>query len=116
MNTFVSAEYVIANALIALKRKGSDFVTFDRLREIGVMVQTSFNQQGVDAIVLTAGDSISMAIYNFSDYFLYEEVDGVPAIRIQKDTTIDNLESRFVGYLPVEVLSALIGEISKIVA
>ena len=42
MNTFVGAEYVMANALIALKRKGIDFITFDNLREIGFKIQTSF--------------------------------------------------------------------------
>lgn len=50
MNTFVGAEYVMANTLIALKRKGIDFITFEKLREIGFKIQTSFNKQGLDAI------------------------------------------------------------------
>lgn len=32
MNTFVGAEYVMANTLIALKRKGEESITFERLR------------------------------------------------------------------------------------
>ena len=111
MNTFVGAEYVMANALIALKRKGTDFITFERLREIGFKIQTSFNEQ-----VLTSGDSISAAIFDFSDYFQYKEMDGVPAIEIHKDITITDLENRFVGYLPVDVLGVLLKEINKMVA
>ena len=40
MNTFVGAEYVMANTLIALKRKGEESITFERLREIGFQIQT----------------------------------------------------------------------------
>lgn len=116
MNTFVGAEYVMANALIALKRKGTDFITFERLREIGFKIQTIFNEQGLDAVILTSGDSISVAIFDFSDYFQYKEIDGAPAIVIHKDTTITDLENRFVGYLPVDVLGVLIKEIDKMVA
>ena len=34
MNTFVGAEYVMANTLIALKRKGINFITFEKLRNM----------------------------------------------------------------------------------
>ena len=116
MNTFVGAEYVMANALIALKRKGIDFITFDNLREIGFKIQTSFNEQGLDAVILPSGDSISAAIFDFSDYFQYKEIGGTPAIVIHKDTTIADLENRFVGYLPVDILGVLLKEINEIVA
>ena len=76
MNTFVGAEYVMANTLIALKRKGINFITFEKLREIGFKIQTSFNEQGLDAIIMTSGDSISAAIFDFSDYFHYKEING----------------------------------------
>lgn len=62
MNTFVGAEYVMANTLIALKRKGEESITFERLREIGFQIQTSFNEKGLDAVILTSGDNISAAI------------------------------------------------------
>ena len=116
MNTFVGAEYVIANSLIALKKKGIDYITFSILREIGFEIQNLSNTNGVDAIILTFGDSISSAIYDFSDYFQYREVNGEPAILIQKNTTIIDLQKRFVGYLPIDVLSILVNEIQKLVA
>ena len=116
MNTFVGAEYVIADSLIALKKKGIDYITFSKLREIGFEIQNLCNTNGVDAIILTFGDSISSAIYDFSDYFQYREVNGEPAILIQKNTTIIDLQKRFVGYLPIDVLSILVNEIQKLVA
>ena len=39
-----------------------------------------------------------------------------PAILIQKNTTIIDLQKRFVGYLPIDVLSILVNEIQKLVA
>lgn len=116
MNTFVGAEYVMANTLIALKRKGEESITFERLREIGFQIQTSFNEKGLDAVILTSGDNISAAIFDFSDYFKYDDSDGKPTIFIQKDTTITDLENRFVGYLPVKILGVLLEEINRMVA
>lgn len=118
MNTFVGAEYVIANALIALKEK-QDYITFEKLREIGVKIQQSFNEHGVDAVILTTGDRIKSAIYNFSDYFEYDEIgDDIPKpiIRIKKSTTCKDLEQRFMGYLPLDVLRLLQKKMLELVA
>ena len=118
MNTFVGAEYVIANALIALKEK-QDYITFEKLREIGVKIQQSFNKQGVDAVILTSGDRITSAIYNFSDYFEYDEIgDDIPKpiIRIKKTATCEDLEQRFMGYLPLTVLQLLRETMLELVA
>lgn len=119
MNTFVGAEYVIANALIALKRRGQDCITFEKLREIGVEIQRCCNERGVDAVILTSGDRIASAIYNFSDYFEYDETDDEfrkPVIRIKKTATCGDLEQRFVGYLPVDVLRLLREKVGELVA
>ncbi len=119
MDTFVGAEYIIANALIALSKKGHDSITFSKLRTIGVQVQQYCNEQGIDAVILTSGDKISAAIYDFSDYFEYAEAETPlrePMIRIRKNTPIAYLESRFVGYLPLDVIDVLTKKIPEFVA
>lgn len=116
MNTLVGAEYVIANTLIALNKKGIESITFSKLREIGIQIQNICNDNGVDAVILTFGDSISSAIYDFSDYFQYREIKGEPSILIQTNATISDLQKRFVGYLPVDVLRILVNGIPKLVA
>ena len=119
MDTFVGAEYVIANALIALSKKGHDSITFSKLRTIGVQIQQYCNEQGIDAVILTSGDKISAAIYDFSDYFEYAETETPfrePMIRIRKNIPITQLETRFVGYLPLDIIDVLMTKIPELVA
>lgn len=119
MDTFVGAEYVIANALIALSKKGQDCISYSRLRSIGVKIQQYCNREGIDAVILTSSDKINTAIYDFSDYFEYIETDGDtsnPMIRIRKNTPITQLEKRFVGYLPVDIIKMLTAKIEEFVA
>lgn len=119
MDTFVGAEYIIANALIALSKKGYDSITFNKLRTIGVQIQQYCNENGIDAVILTSGDKISAAIYDFSDYFEYAETETPvrePMIRIRKNIPITQLKSRFIGYLPLEVIDVLMRKIPEFVA
>lgn len=119
MDTFVGAEYVIANALIALSKRGEDCISFSRLRSIGVKIQQYCNKEGIDAVILTSSDRITTAVYDFSDYFEYSEADGDtndPMIRVRKNTPIAQLEKRFVGYLPVDIIRMLTTKIEEFVA
>lgn len=52
MNTFVGAEYVIANSLIALKKKGIDYITFSKLREISCISEYYLQAQQVTRTLL----------------------------------------------------------------
>lgn len=118
MDTFVGAEYIIANALIVLSRKGKDCITFSELRSVGVQIQQYCNENNVDAVILTSGDSISNAIFDFSDYFEYVEPTpphNEPMIRTRIGTPISRLEQRFVGYLPLDVAWVLITELPRVV-
>lgn len=46
------------------------------------------------------------ALYDFSDYFEYDKDSN--SIKVVKTKNIDDLESRFLGYLPFNVLSFLV--------
>lgn len=119
MDAFVGAEYIIANALIALNKKGMDCISFSRLRDIGVQVQRYCNENGVDAVILTSGDSISNALYDFSDYFEYVESSPSshePMICVRKGTPISRLEQRFIGYLPLNIVQVLLTQLPRFVA
>lgn len=108
MDIFVGAEYIIANALIALKRKGIDQIKVRDLQSFGITVQRSCIKQSIDAVFLLSLDNVSAAIYNFSDYFTYDEANSDPIIRLNSDTKIEDLENRFMGYLPIPLLKIIL--------
>lgn len=102
MDISVGAEYVIANALIVLSQKGIDRVTFSTLRDLGWSIQQRCNKAGVEAIILTSGMDIKAAVYDFSDYFEYENISE-PTILIKKCVPIKDLQERFILCLPKAV-------------
>lgn len=114
MITFVGAEYIIANLLIAMKKKQNrESISLKELSSAGVYIQKLSIEKNVDAIFLSSSDQLSTAIFDFSDYF---ELDSVnQEIRIVKSRKVSDLESRFVGYLPFDVLVFLVQTVNDIV-
>ena len=107
MATFVGAEYIIANVLIALKKIGKrDSITLDELSQAGFYIQQKSLNEDINAIFLSSSEQVASAIYDFSDYFEYDDANN--SIYIVKTKNKDDLESRFMGYLPFEVLSFLV--------
>lgn len=107
MVTFVGAEYIIANLLIALKRKKNRTnISLKELNALGIFMQKMSIEKDVDAVFLTSQDQLTDALFDFSDYFNYNEVNKT--IYIKQTKQIKDLASRFVGYLPWDVLSFLI--------
>lgn len=107
MVTFVGAEYIIANVLIALKKsKNRSKITFRELNNLGIFIQKMSIEKCVDAVFLTSQDQMASALFDFSDYFEYSGADS--SICIKRTKQIDDLASRFVGYLPWDVLSFLV--------
>lgn len=111
MDISVGAEYVIANALIFLSQSGEDRISFDRIRSLGWSIQERCNEEGVDAIILTSGLDLQVAVYDFSDYFEYVN-DEKPMIGVKKNVPIENLKSRFMYYLPKKVAKVITDETS----
>lgn len=107
MATFVGAEYIIANYLIAMKRnQNRDSISIEELSSAGVYIQELSVEKDINAVFLSSTDQLSSAIFDFSDYFEYMPADRT--IRIVKSKKISDLESRFIGYLPFDVLMFLV--------
>lgn len=118
MTTFVGAEYVIASMLIGMKKKGIDIISLSELSNYGICVQTLSNEKDVDAVFLTSKPQIFNAIFDFSDYFEceYDEEDKIQGIRIESSKTIEELEKRFVGFLPQRIFELLCIAVDSVVA
>lgn len=107
MFAFVGAEYIIANLLLVMKRKqGRSIVSFSELNDLGIFIQKRSIEKDLNAVFLTSQDQYTLALFDFSDYFDYDEARQTICIRQTKQIT--DLASRFVGYLPWEVLTFLV--------
>ena len=102
MTTFVGAEYIIANLLIAMKKNHNrDSISFEEVCRACEYIQEQSLKKDIDAIFLSSTDQLSMAIFGFSDYFEYNSDQ-------RKISIIFDLENRFIGYLPFDVLIFLV--------
>lgn len=115
MTNFVGAEYLIACILIEKKRKGKDFVTLVELSKYGVIVQQLSQKNELDVVFLTSKAQLFNAIYDFSDYFSckYDLEENLIGIEINKERKIEDLEERFMGYLPQEIFDFLSKAVQK---
>lgn len=109
MTKFVGAEYVIACALIELKKKGIDAISVESLCEYGIQMQSYSIEAEVDAVFLTAFPYVEEAIFDFSDYFcVNRNAEGeIKSISIVSDKEVKDLTSRFVGSIPLDILAVM---------
>lgn len=115
MTTFVGAEYLIASMLIEKsKQHYSSEVTLEELGKYGIYVQSRSVIGNINAVFLTSKSQFYNAIFDFSDYFecLYDSNGQLKGIRIEKTRNVDDLENRFMGYLPEDIFEFL-SEITK---
>ena len=109
MTKFVGAQYLLVNMLIEEKRKGKNYVSFEKLGKCGIYVQEKFIEADMDVIFLTSKSQFMETIYDFSDYFecVMDESGRVKGIALKKSKSIDDLQYRFVYYLPIGISNFL---------
>lgn len=119
MNISIGAEYIIANALIALnnRKDGLGRVSFEKIREIGDGVQQSCNENGIDVIVDSFGKDIVEAVVGFSKYFEFTHPiseGAAPLIKLNNRMNLDSLKQRFINYLPPDINEIIATETEKV--
>lgn len=97
MTTIINAEYLIASALCT-----KDIVSFAELNDFSYRLQNYLNKAGIDAVSVC--HSLPTVVYNYSNYFT---LVGNNHIVRTHGVTADDLKARFVGYLPRNVLTAI---------
>lgn len=110
MRQFIGAEYLIANLLIKKQKEGKSSVSMEELIKCGVNVQRISKNNSLDAIFLTARDEFYEAIYDFTDYFSceFDSLTGrIKNVEIKTGKNVTDLEDRFVGYIPAEIVKIL---------
>ena len=108
MTTYVGAEYVIANALIAASEKGQDCISFSQIEDIGQKTQRECDKMKIDTRVYTSERAIITAIDEYPNYFEYVEVEKNPMVRMKKEASVSQLQEQFGAYLPPKIMKTLV--------
>ena len=116
MTNFVGAEYVIATMLIEKAKNGVLSVSINELSKYGIHIQHMANSENLDAVFLTSKTQLFNAIYDFSDYFSYklDSEGNLSKIYLNSSKDIADLEFRFLGYIPQEILNILIKSLTLV--
>lgn len=105
MTTFIGAEYIIAYTLITKIQSGFDTATFQEVRDFGAKLQNELNKNNIDAVVIS--HSLTDTVYQFSEYFEEVSLNNVNYIKRKRDISLSDLEFRFLGYLPLNILNTV---------
>lgn len=118
MTEFVGAEYLIARMLIEKQEQEISTISTAELNRLGICVRRLSIEEGVGAVFLTSREEVYSAIYDYSDYFqcIYDEDNKLSGIKINEDKNADDLNVKFIKYLPDAIIKLLDDAIKKIAA
>lgn len=103
MATFIGAEYLIANLFIEkAKRKLQEEVSIEEINVFSNYLQKKANSSNIDIVFLTSYYQICHSICDYLEYFTFDKEKEM--IHLKKGCDRNSLESRFYGYLPIEIL------------
>lgn len=104
----IGIEDLAANAFIALLQEDEkcNFVTYDELERYGEQAVKVLAEKGEKATLLLSRNHTDTMFRDCSDFFK-EEKQG---IRLKTDKNREALIDRFMGYLPIDILLALMDE------
>lgn len=107
----IGIEDLAANAFIALLQEDEkcNFITYDELELYGEQAVKVLAEKGEKAALLLSRNHTDAMFCDCSDFF-EEERQG---IRLKADKDRKALIEHFRGYLPIDVLLALVDERSK---
>lgn len=104
----IGIEDLAANAFIALLQEDEkcNFVTYDELERYGEQAVKVLAEKGEKATLLLSRNHTDTMFRDCLDFFK-EEKQG---IRLKTDKNREALIDRFMGYLPIDILLALMDE------
>lgn len=112
MTTFVGSEYLIAYGILKQIPNGETSVSFPELRKMARQLQDKLNELEIDAIVIDY--ELQKAITSYPDYFEFVKLNGVPYAKCNRRIGKLDLEKRFIGYLPLNILQVAMNIIKDI--
>lgn len=105
MTAFIGGEYLIAFGLMKAISEGNDSASFEELRNLSHKMQKRFNELDVDAVIIDS--NLIDDLCSFVRYFEFVTLNHIPYVKCRAGISMHDLQQRFVGYLPVPVLSVM---------
>ena len=96
---FIEKSYIVSSILY-FKRKflGKNFVTIEELNYVSSKLEQDMNNHNINAIILDEIDNY------------YFDISDVIKVNVSNDLSLENLISRYQGYLSLEILSLIWNE------
>lgn len=106
MTEFVGAEYLIARMLI---EKNEQEISTAELNRLGICVRRLSVREDVDVVFLTSREEVYSAIYDYSDYFkcVYDADNKLIGIKINENKNVNDLNHKFIKFLPENIMKLL---------
>lgn len=111
MYMYIGIEDLVANAVIELvenSQRGE--VLFSQLNNYGATVVQILSESDKKAILILSKERTNAFLHNYSEYFELFSTDKEEGIRIRENVSVDDLWSKFRGYLSVDVMKAFMNE------
>jgi len=104
----IGIEDLAANALIEMMSEDEPkrFVSYEELESYGAEVVNFLNTKGEKAVLILSRESTNAMFRNYSDTFEETVFDDQLGIQLKTNITIEELITRFRGYLAWDVLLA----------
>lgn len=111
MCCYIGIEDLASNALIEqLKRSGDRFVSYKTLEDYGMAVVNILGEKGEEGILTLSRDRTNAFFRDYSDYFEEKEINNETGIYLREDKDLNNLISKFSGYLSFDLFLAFINK------
>lgn len=111
MCCYIGIEDLAANALIEqLKRGGDRFISYKTLEDYGMAVVNILGEKGEEGILILSRDRTNAFFRDYSDYFEEKEINNETGIYLREDKDLNDLISKFRGYLSFDLFLAFINK------
>jgi hypothetical protein len=102
-------EDIASSALIwCMKQYSVRFLTYTAIEKFGNAVIEILQEQGTPAQLILYRNKTDEFLYRCSGYFREKEIDGQLGLEVPETITAVDLELKFRGFLPVDVLMATV--------
>lgn len=106
MKQFIGIEYLATMALINVyERKNEKQIKLSALSDYGIRAMKVFDENNISAVILFSTEYAEQMVRDYSDCFEIKSISDEEYLILK--ISVDDLKRRFVGYLTLDIIKAL---------
>lgn len=103
---FIGIEYLATMALINVyERKNEKQIKLSALSDYGIRAMKVFDENNISAVILFSTEYAEQMVRDYSDCFEIKSISDEEYLILK--ISVDDLKRRFVGYLTLDIIKAL---------